>query len=263
MFDRWIIKLWLQNSNWRGKYRLTKIFENCFGTVKGVTPHGVRIEFRPIDTTYYHYFHAGHEQKLVDLIDQLPPGGVFVDVGANAGIYSIIASRRVGAAGLVVAFEAARETYSNFTKHLDLNHADNVIPFNVAVGAEEGLAEMVVSEDSGLSHLGKIERPKLEKTHRVAVVSLDRSLPALIEGRRIDLMKIDVEGAEMGVLRGAEKLFQSKAITRLHIEVLPGNLARFGASVEELYEFLEKHGYRRVKDTSSAKMENEVFEQMN
>jgi len=258
MLDQWIIKLGAQPWNRRGKYRLYKLLDRCVGTVRGVTPLGVRLEFRPTDVTCYHYFRPGRESQLLALIDELPAEGIFVDVGANAGNYSIIAARRVGASGRVIAFEAARETYARLVRHLSLNQADNVIPLNAAVGAEEGLATMTICENSGLSHLGKMERPNFEKTERVPLVSLDRFLPALTEGRKIDLLKIDVEGAELSVLRGAEWLFQSGAIKKLHLELIPGHLARFGNRPEEVYQFMADHGYRRAEGVTGA--ENAVFE---
>ncbi len=262
IFDNLIIKFGANPWNPRGKYRLYKMLAAGSKTVEGLTPKGVRLRFRPDDGTCYFFFRDDYESLLTDLIATLPPGGVFVDVGANVGNYTIIGSRQVGHNGLVVAFEPIAETYARLTNHITINSASNVIPFNAAVAASEGIADMVYSDDSGLSYLGKIEVAESQKIQRVATVSLDHFLPALIGNREIDLIKIDVEGAEFGVIRGAEGLLDARIIKRLHVEIAARSTARSGTTREELWEFMETRGYRgRFRKTDGA-MYDEIFDRV-
>ena len=72
----------------------------------------------------------------------LGPGDVFVDVGANAGYYAALAARTVGDAGHVYALEPAPQTFRKLERNLDLNHFTNVTPLAVAAGAAEGEATL-------------------------------------------------------------------------------------------------------------------------
>ena len=187
---------------------------------------------------------------------------MFVDVGANVGNYSVLASRQVGATGLVAGFEPVAGTYARLLEHLAINGAANVIPFNAAVAAEEGMAEMAFSADSGLSHLGHPGPTGAQQSQRCAVLTLDRVLPALLGEREIDLMKIDVEGAELLALRGAGQLLRTRRIKRLFIEIFPENLARFGATREELWSYLEAVGYRPRHRRTDNTGYDEIFDRV-
>lgn len=259
--DDLIIKFGKSPWNPRGKYRLYKILGSVVGQVQGVTPKGVRLKFRADDISPYYHFREDYENQLADLIAALPPGGIYVDVGANMGNYTILASRRLGREGLAVAYEPVAATYAQLIHHLKINHAANVIPLNVAVSAAAGVAEIVVSDNSGLSYLGKVERDGFQKVQRVATVTLDQSLPQLIGDRAIDLIKIDVEGLEFEVLRGAKGLLESRRIKQIHVEISASNVAARGAaSRTEVWAFLENHGYRpRFRRTEDV-MYDEIFD---
>jgi len=260
MFDPLVINFGANKWNPRGKYRLYTLLARLFESVEGVTPFGVRLRFRPNDLTCYYFFRKDYETPLRDLIGALPAGGVFIDVGANVGNYSILSSRQVGESGLVVGFEPVATTYIRYLNHLAINQARNVIPCNVAVSATPGSAEMVFSSDSGLSYVGRRESSPGRQSQRCAMVALDDFLPALIGDREIDLMKVDVEGAELGVLRGARRLLQTRKVKRLFVEIFPANLARFGATREELWAFMEEQGYRPRYRQTEGDGYDEIFD---
>jgi len=261
VIDRWIIGFGAHPWNPRGKYRLYKMLAQAGKTLRGTTPAGVALAFRPDDITCYYFFRGDYESSLAKLIQALPVDGVFVDVGANVGNFSVLASRAVGAAGLVAAFEPNPETYARLIHHIALNRAGAVVPFHSAVGATPGTAEMVCTENSGLSHLrnGSADTG-VETTQRVAVVALDDCLPALLAGREIELMKIDVEGAELGVLEGADRLLRAGKIKRLHVEICADLLGRFRTTPEQLWRFLERRGYRPKYRRTDAAIYDEIFE---
>jgi FkbM family methyltransferase len=255
-----IIKFGAHPWNPRGKHRLYRILAGSSWMVEGVTPQGIKLRFRPDDATCFLFFRPGYQTQLTDLIAALPPGGVFVDVGANVGNYSLLGARQVGASGLVVSFEPVAKTYSGFLQNISANHVPNVVPFNAAAAAEEGMAEMVCSEDSGLSHVGRVEGVARTPTQRTAMLTLNRTLPPLLGGRAIDLMKVDVEGAELGVLRGASQLLETGRIKRLLVEIAPACLARFKTTPAELTDFLAARGYRMRPPASGVVADDALFE---
>ena len=135
-------------------------------------------------------------QKQKAFADMLKPGWVVYDLGANAGFYTLIASRRVGESGRVVAFEPAPKNIANLKKHIKINRAKNAAVEAVAVSDTN---EEVKFDVYAGGAVGKISVTGIP----VRAVRLDD----FIREERLpppDLMKIDVEGAEAAVLRGAE-----------------------------------------------------------
>src|SRR6187551_3174202 len=140
---------------------------------------------------------------------ELKGGWVFFDIGANVGFYTLLGSVLVGESGRVVAFEPGKRNLSLLDKHLALNHARNVTVVRVAVGDRIGEVSFAEEPDQlggwfGQKNFGSAHISDKGQT-RVGLVTLD----ALLERKEIplpDLMKIDVEGAEMMVLTGAANL---------------------------------------------------------
>ncbi|MDQ6831582.1 MAG: FkbM family methyltransferase, partial [Gemmatimonadota bacterium] len=137
--------------------------------------------------TYEHRF-----QRI--FASYLRPGQVVYDLGANAGLYSIIAASAVGESGSVVAVEPLPRNLRFLRRNIALNRFTQVDVIDAAVSDHEGTARFDVADNVGVGHLS--DRGSLE----VQLVSLD----ALIAKGRIrppDIMKIDVEGAAGAVLR--------------------------------------------------------------
>lgn len=164
----------------------------------------------------------------------LAPGCVFYDVGANAGFFSMQAAKAVGSAGRVFSFEPLPENGSSVLEQVELNALSQVRLVNLAVGRAPGTATFSFAAGSNaLAHLGSARTPS-ELSMEVGVTSLDafteRSPPP-------DVLKMDVEGAEVDVLEGAERVLREHHpdwLIELHGEDL-------GARCVEL---LSRHGYR-------------------
>ncbi|HEV2282689.1 MAG TPA: FkbM family methyltransferase [bacterium] len=130
------------------------------------------------------------------------PGGVFFDVGAHAGYYSLLASQLVGAEGRVVAFEPDARNLGYLTEHLRLNNAGNVTVVEAAVADASGAAQFAAEESSfggALSAAGSAT---------VDTVTIDRLMDAGTVSPPTYL-KIDVEGAEFRVICGARKVLRT------------------------------------------------------
>ncbi len=168
-------------------------------------------------------------QKQLRIASLLQPGDGFLDIGANAGFYTLLASRLVGPSGRVYAFEPVPENIAKIHRHLQLNRVSNVCLYEAAVSDQVGMA-VFRTADAGecgcLSTDGDLE---------VETVTLDElwGTGRLIPPR---VIKIDVEGAEAKVLRGGAKVIQHSRPTIL--------LAGHGtARQRECEAILESFGY--------------------
>jgi len=133
----------------------------------------------------------------------ISPGSVVFDVGANVGFLSLLASRLAGPAGRVIAFEPAPVAVGYLRRHVALNRAHNIEIIAVAVADENGRARF--------SSAGPVEMGHLADDGQLEVETA--SLDTLVETGIIpppDVVKIDVEGAELGVLRGAQAILRAR-----------------------------------------------------
>jgi FkbM family methyltransferase len=173
----------------------------------------------------------GVQQALVELLE---PGMTFYDVGANMGFFSLIAWRRVGPGGRVRAFEPLPGSARTLRHNVALNDAQNVEVVEAAVGAEPGRAQLAVTADSVQAHLADIDTdtPTLGVVD-VEVTAVDAEVAA---GRPApDVVKVDVEGAELAVLDGMRQTFQ---------EHRPALICELHGTASEVCDFLEALGYR-------------------
>lgn len=147
-------------------------------------------------------FHFGvWEPEISHVIAALlDDGDVFVDIGANIGYYSLLASRLVGSSGAVVAIEASPRTYARLQANLRVNRADNVRPVNVAASDEAGQVTIYSGprQNSGAASTLK-EWRNGEAEAVVTALPLDQILTVRERGK-VRLVKIDVEGAEAPIL---------------------------------------------------------------
>ncbi len=168
---------------------------------------GLRMEVIPRDAVGKSvYLYGEFEVRETHFVrTTLQPGQVFVDVGANAGYYTLLASRLVGNTGLVVAFEPSPRIRAQLERNVHLNGLENVSIRSQAIAREQGQARFFESADprnSGIASLRPGEGREA-KPLTVETTTLDAVAAGL--GRRIDLLKIDVEGAELDVIAGGER----------------------------------------------------------
>lgn len=160
---------------------------------------------------------------------RLGPGDVCIDVGAHVGYYTLLASKLVGRAGHVYAFEPSRSVYRTLASNLALNDVRNVTALNSAAGSERGSA--VLYHAPGLSPGTSSLSPKvLESPHggraaefvpfEVSVAPVDSVVPASDYGR-VRMVKVDVEGYEVDVVRGLERILEVGEPISLLVELSP------------------------------------------
>lgn len=167
---------------------------------------GIRFEGDTTDPIhrYLYYFGIWEPHLTAWISRRLQPGDCFVDVGANTGYFSLLASRLVGGRGKVVAVEAMPDSYARLQRNLDLNTSANVRAVNLAVAEVE--CELQFFGPGGLDGGMATAARGWAAEHNFAPIWRvpGRSLPDILSGeelREARLMKIDVEGLELQVLR--------------------------------------------------------------
>ncbi len=167
----------------------------------------------------------------------LRPGDTFVDAGANIGYYSLNALSLVGATGHVHAFEIDPRALRCLRKTIRKNHLQLLSLHETALGETESAARLVMRADCGHTFV----RSGAAGAGSVAVNPLDHWLEQLRPGG-VRLIKIDVEGSELAVLRGARGVLET-CRPAVVCEASEDNLRRFNATVSDLVEFMESLGY--------------------
>ncbi|HYI82364.1 MAG TPA: FkbM family methyltransferase [Acetobacteraceae bacterium] len=181
---------------------------------------------------------GGTRRALASL---LPPGGAFLDVGAHVGTMTLLAARRVGERGRVFAVEPLPRLAALLRRNMAINDvADRVSVAACAAGEAEAEATLHIGAVLGESSLLPLPEAMDAGAARVAVRRVDDIVPA---GTRIDVAKIDAEGAELQVWRGMRRLLEESPQLAAILEFGPSHLARAGVAPEAWLGELEQAGF--------------------
>lgn len=169
----------------------------------------------------------------------LRPGAIFFDIGANIGLYTVPACHQVGPAGRIVGFEAHPFICGFLRRNVARNCGGNVTVENLAVGAEAGEIHLAFHPaNPGETHVALDG----EAGEAVPVVALD-AYCAERGIARIDYLKIDVEGYETNVLRGAAEVIGASPAILIQTEYKPQHLSRYGRPLD-MAELLLGWGFK-------------------
>ena len=228
--------------NFRGKARLLHTLSQKQGE-RTIELFGYNIKLDLSDyiqrSIYLNTFEP-HESALVQ--SYLKRGMTFVDVGANVGYFTLMASSLVGIDGTVLAFEPSPYACGRLMHTVESNHLPQVRAIQSGLSDTSGVFQLYMPKISGNHTPSMIAneggRPINVPTHR-----LDEYLTA----RRIDhvdLMKVDVEGFEPNVIRGARSYIQNGRIHAILCEFNKFWLEQNDTSPSQLYEEILSYGYR-------------------
>ncbi|MBN4073778.1 MAG: hypothetical protein COC05_04060 [Gammaproteobacteria bacterium] len=138
------------------------------------------------------------------LLRYLKPGGIFIDIGANVGYYTLIANHEVGSNGRVLSFEPNPDTLEKLKRNISLNSAMQVEVFEMALSDADSEVTLFCPNDETHGCASMVNQGWDDASiHKVMARRLDDVLPQEID--HIDLIKMDVEGAELKVVRGARR----------------------------------------------------------
>jgi FkbM family methyltransferase len=176
----------------------------------------------------------------------LRPGGTFVDIGANVGLYSLAAGRIVGKGGKVIAFEPSPRERALLEGNVARGDLTQVVVDKRAVGArkqEHAVLHLADDQHGGQNTLGAVvyENVRLVANADVSITTLDHAV-AERGLDKIDVVKIDVEGAEFAVLSGASATLEACRPV-LMLELQDDSLAAQGSGASAVLELLSGEGY--------------------
>lgn len=190
------------------------------------------------------------------IIGRLPPDGVFFDVGGNVGLVSFaVAARRPDVT--VHAFEPDPRNAEAWKRNQQLNPAASARLMEMGVSDHEGAESFVFGDDSGAGRLDA------SGTEKVEVTTLD-AYSAHNGVEQVDVLKIDVQGHEPAVLRGAARLLSSGAIRTVVMEICEPLLALTGDDANSIIRPLEEeHGFRvlRIRESGIRRLRPDVRRQ--
>jgi FkbM family methyltransferase len=205
------------------------------------------------------YMRRPYEEGLSEFICQyLKRGMTFFDIGANQGFYSLIAAGRVADTGRVFAFEPIPSVMQKFKRNIEFNKIKNINPEQMAVSRTEGEVAMYVCVD-GWESLSSLREPSEDVLSRKEIIQVSTiSLNKYVEMRqirKIDLMKIDVEGGELDVLQGGRQLWTDhRPIVVCEIEDKRTNQWNYQAST--ILDYLKNQNYQWFEIGSDGKLVN-------
>jgi FkbM family methyltransferase len=216
-------------------HRMVTSGERVWAQIEGGPGKGLWVELNP--RTGQSYLRGEAETIIQNiLVERLRPGMVFYDLGANIGLFSLLAARLVSPTGRVISFEPDPDTAARLERNIARNGYQNTTVIQAGVWSTTEKRSFKVADASSPDHgVGRFTAEEADgKNILVECVALDdfvRNVPAP------DAIKCDVEGAEIEVLRGAKKVLQEHKpwiICELHSEA---NRVTFG-------NILNESGYR-------------------
>ncbi len=231
----------------RGRLRLANALNPLLmpagGYIVSEVARGILMELDLTDEMQrkMHYLGDYEPREIAFILKTLPRGGVFVDIGANVGWHTLPAARQVGDAGTVYSFEPLSPNVERLRRNLALNRLTNVVMETAALSDRDGEAEMA-SDHPRSGNATMAHRDSSAQRFRVPTMRFDQyARQHRLE--RVDLIKIDIEGAEMMALRGMTDLLQKRPAPPILCEINPTMLSLLNSSAQELLEFLARFGY--------------------
>lgn len=174
-------------------------------------------------------------------------GDIVIDVGANFGHYTTLASSLIGGGGRVFAFEPS--PVANQALEQMIKNINNIILIKAAVGKANGTVELQLPTTKYLHSPSIIKSDSTFVAHKVPVIALD-SFDPLTNLGQIKLIKIDVEGYEPDVLEGMKILISNKRVENIFCEFNSWWLERNSSSPQQLLECVLDSGYKIYKKTN-------------
>jgi len=241
---------------------LNPIFEKVrlFEPVWTQVEPGIKMKLDPYDLVSRKILEEGvwEPQSIQAVADHLSPKATFIDVGAHVGYYSLKAATLVGPNGHILSIEPNPQTLPKLRANIEASEAHAVSVWPVACAQSESTLQFFAAPESntGESSLSK-ENASQEGAAAVPYTVQARPLDAIVKEAkldRVDVIKIDVEGAEFEVLKGAANILDEYRPV-LVIELMPNQLKSMGTSMDEVTRFLASHGY-----SMSRRLGNENFE---
>lgn len=197
-----------------------------------------RLRFFPTNASALYWIDQDFIKKDASIIRAyVRPGAMVVDVGANVGALSLVASTAVGPSGRVVAIEPHPRTFEYLRKNINLNRRENITALNYAVGAAAGtlsFSDLAADDRNAVGEQGPLN---------VRAETLDAILSEWPGS--IAFLKVDVEGFEKYVFEGARCVLERTDC--VYFEADERNYSRYGYSTADIIALLKQHGFQTAR----------------
>ena len=193
-----------------------------------------------------------HEKETTELFKQtVKEGNTVIDLGANIGYFTLLAAKLVGERGKVFAFEPEPKNYSYLVKNIELNNYHNVVALKKAVSDKNGKTKLYICDyDSGhhtINQAGGLEAYSRGREIKIEEIDIETiRLDDFLKGKEelIDVIKMDVEGAEVLALTGMDNMIRVNKNLKMFIEFFPLLIEKMGGSPEEfIRRLLEDYNF--------------------
>ena len=185
-----------------------------------------------------------YEPRTTELFKSLlKPEMVVLDIGANFGYYSLIAARFVGSTGKVYAFEPEPKNFRLLVNNIKLNGFSNIIPLQIALSNENGKARLFLDTTNRAAHsIRQRNVMAVADIVEVETTTLDSFVQSKMETHRVDLIIMDVQGAEGLVIAGADETLRKNDV-KILMELWPYGLTNIGTDPRDLIRKLYGYGF--------------------
>jgi FkbM family methyltransferase len=203
----------------------------------------------PLRSTYRSYLSGPNEPLTTRLFKaSVRPGDTVIDIGANVGFYTLLAARLVGSSGRVYAFEPEPRNFEILCRNISLNAYSHVTPRRCAVWRRDGQVNLYLSNDrdTGAHTLRARHAMKYFDSEEggnfaeVDCVTLDAVLD---KSMHVDVIKMDIEGAEAGALEGMSRTIRNSQRLKIFTEFYPRAVREMGDSPELFLANLMEYGF--------------------
>lgn len=193
------------------------------------------------------------EEAEIALFEQnVKPGDIVIDIGANMGYYTLVAARKTGPKGKVYAFEPDPDNFRLLQKNIAANGYINVMAINKAVGEKGGTVKLFLSNEDNTGDFRTYNANDDRKSLEVEMVTIDSVLRA---EKKVDVIKIDIQGSEVKALKGAKEILKKSKQIIIFTEFWPRGLRQAGDSGKEYLKLLRGNGFEiwEIRDDGDLK----------
>jgi FkbM family methyltransferase len=194
--------------------------------------------------------YGGEKEALDYFINLCKASKIIYDIGSSVGLFTITAAK-LTKSNSIYAFEPDPETFVRLNENVAINKLKNVRTLQLACSNEVGTIELFTNGVNGFAP-SLVEQKDREGAPKASVKIPSNTLDNLIAENKLpvpDLIKIDIEGAEIFCLKGALKLLNGdfgEKPSNIFIEVHPVFLPQFQSSSEEVIELISTYGYKEI-----------------
>jgi FkbM family methyltransferase len=222
-------------------------------TVRARTPshlHGIDAVFNTPTPDFYRRIQnfGGEKEQLELFLDYVKEGDVIWDVGAFIGLFSVFASKAVGDKGKVYAFEPEEATAKKLDANCKLNKLNNITIVNYALSNTDKAGKLYPANE-GQNAIHSLQ-PHAGVSQDGVEINLKRgdSLVADKVLERPNVIKLDVEGAELQSLQGMTEILKDPGCHFIFLELHHRDLPRFDANEDEVYKIFQESGFKISKE---------------